>query len=388
MATIPFSQLTEYLKYPPQHRALLQLRHSDIVLYVKDHFVPKNAFKNSVIKTLNSVSYYVLSGDTFPIAWPTANPVQDLPWADEAACEALLRPLGLYLTTREVYWDIDTTKELTSAIASAQSPAAQKPFSKPSNNFRRSVPSVAPPPLSTSTPTQKEHLYIKYPAVPQFDRSRPWLQTNMNQRTYTIYKTLPAIPTVQSEISVTTDVNMMSSNDLLRLYPNCFIKTRAAAMYDEYPGLTCDPDVGVLLKISGFTDAQIRDNIIKYPHFYKLTRMVQNKLVSFYTHIEIDGVLHKTLDVWDSLPDSEYMPRNSEFIKEYVVRRYLLERDLQNVKHVYPMFGTLDPFLTLFTTAEEYVRFGYPDTTDIARKCVESRVSYKQSRNPIIRMVV
>ena len=72
-------------------------------------------------------------------------------------------------------------------------------------------------------------------------------------------------------------------------------------------------------------------------------------------------------------------------MKEYVVRRYLLERDISNVQHRYPLWGSLDPFLTLFMPPDEYIKYGYTDIIDLARKCVESRVSYRKSRNPIVR---
>ena len=51
------------------------------------------------------------------------------------------------------------------------------------------------------------------------------------------------------------------------------------------------------------------------------------------------------------------------------------------------MYGTLDPFLTLFTCPEEYEHMGYTDVYQIARNCVESRVSYKQSRDPVLRAI-
>ena len=133
---------------------------------------------------------------------------------------------------------------------------------------------------------------------------------------------------------------------------------------------------------------QVRDNIIQYPHFYKLKRFIKGEFVSFYSNIEIDGELYDTLEIWDSLPESKVIPRTSEFIKEYVVRRYLLERDILGIEHKYPMHGTLEPFLTLFSIPEDYCRFGYPDSAELAAKCVKSRISYKQSRNPIIRKVM
>lgn len=148
-----------------------------------------------------------------------------------------------------------------------------------------------------------------------------------------------------------------------------------------------DENLGVILPINGFTYDQIRENIIKYPHFYKLKRKINNNFVSFYSNIEIDNSLHDTLEVWDSLPDSKLIPKTTEFIKEYVVRRYLLERDIYKIKHKYPIFGNIDPFLTLFTTPADYIQFGFSDTEYIAKQCVISRVNYLQTRNPVLRKV-
>ena len=60
-------------------------------------------------------------------------------------------------------------------------------------------------------------------------------------------------------------------------------------------------------------------------------------------------------------------------------------KDVDKIKHRYPMYGTLDPYLTLFMPASDYASLGYLDATELAKKCVEARVSYKQSRNPVIR---
>jgi hypothetical protein len=89
--------------------------------------------------------------------------------------------------------------------------------------------------------------------------------------------------------------------------------------------------------------------------------------------------------MWRRLPESLVIPYNKEFIKEYVVRRYLLERDISGVEHRYKLYGTLEPFLTLFTTAQEYSKMGYSDSIMLAHSCVTARVSYKQTRNPVLR---
>ena len=88
-----------------------------------------------------------------------------------------------------------------------------------------------------------------------------------------------------------------------------------------------DKDFGVILPIDDYSSAQVLDNIIKYPHLYKLAREQNNELVSFYAYMEIDGELVDTLSVWDSLEISKWIPKNAEFIKEYLVRKYLMDME-------------------------------------------------------------
>ena len=204
-------------------------------------------------------------------------------------------------------------------------------------------------------------------------------------RSYTIYPSIPKIPTKQNEISVTTEVSMIQDADLRRLYPNVLIRTRAACMYDQVPGIKLDPVLGLILPIAGYTEEQLVDNLVKYPHLFKLMKEVDGTLKSFYSTIEIDGTLKKVSDVWNDFPESKVIPYTKDFVKEYVVRRYLLERDIDGVEHRYKLYGTLDPYLTLFAPVENYLNLGYTDIIGIARACVNARVSYKRSRNPVLR---
>lgn len=368
---IKFTQIPDVLKYPPKYRAKLSTMHSEIVIYVTKHFNNTSRYKSSVIAILNTVSYYVISGDSLPTSWTPTKPLDGLEPMDSVMLEDYLG--DLYIQSKYVVWDVSEAQpNHTHNAAHIQ---------------EHKSPVIGILSATHDNPTPKEHLYIKAPTIPQFDVSKPWLNLSKDGVVYTIYHSLPLIPTNQSQISITTDVNRMTKTDLMRLYPNHPIKTRAALMYDEHPGLVMDSDVGIIFPIDGYTDTQIKDNIIKYPHIYKLTRYIDDTLISFYSKIEIDGVLYDTMDIWDQLPESRKIPRNSEFIKEYVVRRYLLERDHKGIVHKYPIFGTLEPFLTLFTTPDDYARLGYPDSENLAIMCVKSRVSYKQSRNPILRAV-
>lgn len=381
---VKFTQLPDKLIYPARIRAKLSTLHSDVITYVVSNFKNTAKYKRHVVDTLNTISVYIKNNDALPSDWSVSNPLTNLELLDSSYCEDTLG--NLCIKVKDIIWDVhesETDEHITTDTAVITKPVSEDivTSSKVVNITPKRDTDVV------ISPTPKEHLYIKPPTIPQFDASKPWLQSQLNQNVYTIYESLPIIPVNQSQISVTTDISKMTIMDLMKLYPNHFIRTRAATMYENHEGLTLDEDIGIILPIVGFSPNQVKDNIIKYPHIYKLTRYLDNKFTSFYSNIEIDGELHDTLSIWDSLPDSKKMPRNSEFIKEYVVRRYLLERDILGVEHKYPLFGTLEPFLTLFTTSHDYIRLGYTDVTDIAKQCVISRVSYKRSRNPILRMV-
>lgn len=381
---VKFTQLPDKLIYPARIRAKLSTLHSDVITYVVSNFKNTAKYKRQVVDTLNTISVYIKNNDALPSDWSVSNPLTNLELLDSSFCEDTLG--NLCIKVKDIIWDVqesETDEQIsTDTVVTAKTLSEDTVTSSKVVNVnpKRDIGVVV-------SPTPKENLYIKPPTIPQFDASKPWLQSQLNQNVYTIYESLPIIPVNQSQISVTTDVSKMTIMDMMKLYPNHFIRTRAATMYENHNGLTLDDDIGIILPIVGFSPTQVKDNIIKYPHIYKLTRYMNNKFTSFYSNIEIDGELHDTLSIWDSLPDSKKMPRNSEFIKEYVVRRYLLERDILGVEHKYPLFGTLEPFLTLFTTSDDYIRLGYTDVTDIAKQCVISRVSYKRSRNPILRMV-
>ena len=381
---VKFTQLPDKLIYPARIRAKLSTLHSDVITYVVSNFKNTAKYKRQVVDTLNTISVYIKNNDALPSDWSVSNPLTNLELLDSSFCEDTLG--NLCIKVKDIIWDVqesETDEQIsTDIVVTAKTLSEDTVTSSKVVNVKpkRDIDVVV-------SPTPKENLYIKPPTIPQFDASKPWLQSQLNQNVYTIYESLPILPVNQSQISVTTDVSKMTIMDMMKLYPNHFIRTRAATMYENHNGLTLDDDIGIILPIVGFSPTQVKDNIIKYPHIYKLTRYMNNKFTSFYSNIEIDGELHDTLSIWDSLPDSKKMPRNSEFIKEYVVRRYLLERDILGVEHKYPLFGTLEPFLTLFTTSDDYIRLGYTDVTDIAKQCVISRVSYKRSRNPILRMV-
>lgn len=381
---IEFVDIVSRLQYPPKIRATLMRYHSDVVEYVMAHYQGTHKFRLKVVNCINSLSVHVLRNDY--VDWPLADPVNQVDGVDDATCKSELG--SLYLAAKDVRWsDLIESRESADIPSAAPTPSpasVPKPpaFSRPSVPVRSIEDTRG---TMTDVPTPKSALYLQPPVVPQFSATKIWMSGNVAGSRMVIYTTLPEIPTCQNEISVTTDLNRMTDRDLLRLYPNRRMPTRGAALYAPTPGLEMDPALGVLFPISGFTEEQIRDNIIRYPHFYHLSRLVDGELVSFYNTIEIDGELQSTLDVWDSLPDAKVIPRQAEFIRDYVIRRYLLERDILHVRHKYPLYGALDPFLTLFMPADDYIAEGYTDTLEIVKQCVRSRVAFKQTRNPVIR---
>ena len=100
--------------------------------------------------------------------------------------------------------------------------------------------------------------------------------------------------------------------------------------------------------------------------------------------IELEGELYNTAEVWDTLPESKVIPRNSDFIKDYVIRRYLLEEEA-GIEHKYKIHGTLEPFITLFMPPEMYAKRGYTDSLQIVKQCVRSRILYKRTTNPMLK---
>ena len=376
-------------RYPPKVRSQLTVAHENLISqFISDKPDELNYdIKRDIVQAINCISYMFISGDTIPKRWNIQDPRHTFSLVDDDNLRRVLLPCRLYITTKMVDWmalssapDIhvlDISSQLTST--SAVSASKVKVYS-PDTSSHSSTTSVG-------LDTDKSDLYIQCPMIPQFDTRSVWRSCYMDGSRYVIYMSYPIVPTKQNEISVTTDVNVISNDSLLNLFPNRLIHTRAASMYESYPGLELDPVLGAIIPVEGFTRDEIVDNIIRYPHLFRLMKCIDNDVKSFYTSIEIDGQLHKIADIWSSLPESKTIPYNKDFIKEYVVRRYLLERDIHHVKHRYSMYGTLEPFLTLFTSPEGYQQLGYSNALELAKQCVISRVSFKQSRNPILRRI-
>lgn len=407
---IKFTSIPDKYCVPKQFRAKLSKVHSSVVTYVFDNFSNTRKYRQKVTDVLNYLTFCILQSQPPTFNWVASDPLNTMP-TDIDFDEVEKELTDFFLTEEAIEWDVSPSDHfVTVSDDIKQNDIPSKESNTISSKSGNLVDKVSTPvktstvvnrPLKalreTSTSftegsyqpvneiTPKEDLYIQPPKYPRFDTDKIWLKQNIGGDTLVIYTTLPEVPTRQNEISITTDINKMTDRELMNLYPKQIIRTRSAKMYEEVDGLTYDEDLGVVIPIDGFTDNQVIDNIVKYPHLYKLKKIDESgQSVNFYKSLEVDGHLYPIEEIWDSLEDSKKMPRDPEFVKEYVVRRYLLEEEA-GVQHKYKMSGTLDPFLTLFMPPAEYIKRGYGDTLKIVKKCVCSRVSYKQTRNPILR---
>ncbi|MBP5433749.1 hypothetical protein [Ruminococcus sp.] len=364
-----FSAIADKLRYPAKFSQRLRTEHMKIIDYAVRHCQSNRQWERTIIKLMNSVTCAIVEENAVAIDYGQENMLDHISvllrdneemrrFLQESKCDKL------FIEFKNVEWDIEPVEQ-------TKQPA-------------RSVPAPEPQEQTASAAeTPKEDLYLRAPQFPRYDVNKYWLSQRIGNEHFYIYPSLPAIPEKQNDVSCTTDAAAMTDRDLLRLYPNHLIRTRNAVMYEPADGIDYDDELGLILPIKGFTRKQLRDNLIQYPHFYQLTRTVGEEDVSFYKHIEIDGVLHDTLEVWDSLPDTAKLPKTAEFIKEYIIRRYLLERD-SGIEHKYPLRGSLLPYLTLFAPADFYVKNGCGDPAELARQCVTARADFFRSRNPYL----
>lgn len=250
--------------------------------------------------------------------------------------------------------------------------------------------SVVPPFYETlKEPTWKEDLYLAPYEVPSIDLDRIFFERKLDDYHFIMYESYPPVPTVQNEITCTTNEAILTNRDRMKLYPNRYIKTRPRELYNAVVGMEYHELLGSIVPVNGFTTEQIIDNIIRYPHFHCMRRIAGdgsygNAFTPFWGQIEIDGELYKLNDVWKDLPESRIIPKTKEFMKEYQIRRYLLERDA-GIKHKYPLQGELGEFITLFMTPDMYIQLGYADVEEMAKKCVHNRIKFHRTRNPMLR---
>lgn len=381
---INFTNIPDKIKYPPKLKAILCPMHSEIIEYVCSHGVKNKNEKRKIIQAMNTLSYLVIQEDTIPSDYSPSN-LSSLP---EIENDELIKSLGNFLIVYStIDWDIDTSSIVDDNLITENKIKTESDIKVESS---KQIKKVEDKRLVNSKLclSKLSDISLKPPKVPQFDYSKIYIQKQIGQDIYTIYTSLPEIPKIQNDISLTTDINKMSEQDLLNLYPDHFMQTRSPEMYNKIPGIDYDDLLGLIIPIQGYTRNQIIDNIIRYPHILKLQRKISDETESFYKSIEIKGYLQDTLKIWDCLPESKFLPKTKPFIREYVMRRYLLERDIKGIQHKYPVCGEVRPFITLFQHSDEYIKMGYSNTVDIAKRCVEARVAYKKSLNPVMRRLI
>lgn len=384
---IKFTSIPDKIKYPATLKGILCPIHSEMIEYVCSHPVSKCSNKRKIIQAMNTLSYLVIEGDTIPSDYSPSN-LLSLP---EIENDELSKSLGSCLISySDIIWDIDTSSIVDDNSIAENEIKTEKIESDIKVESTKQIKKAEDKKVvdSKSCLSKLSDISLKPPKVPQFDYSKIYIQKQIGQDIYTIYISLPEIPKIQNEISLTTDINKMSEQDLLNLYPDHFIQTRAPEMYNKIPGIDYDDLLGLIIPIQGYTRNQIIDNIIRYPHILKLQRKVLDETESFYKSIEIKGYLQDTLKIWDCLPESKFLPKTKPFIREYLMRRYLLERDIKGIHHKYPICGDVRPFITLFQHSDEYIKMGYSNTVDIAKRCLEARVAYKKSLNPVMRRLI
>lgn len=232
-----------------------------------------------------------------------------------------------------------------------------------------------------------------YPSISLEHRKFPtssdkiWHQGQADGYDFCIYVSTPIVPAIQNDITVTTDVTRCRPSDLVHLFPVVRNYPRFEWMYKNIEGAINHPILGSILPIDDYTEAQLIDNIVKYPVLSGMYRREENQRIPSWRFVEIDGELVSTLKLWDTLPISKTLPHNKKIVAEYFYRKYLLDRDIKGVQYKYPIEGTMKPYVMLFTTVEDYAKMGYTNLVELGRQCVENRVSYIQTRNPIIRRI-
>ena len=220
---IKFSQITNKLPYPKNIAGVLSSYHAAIVQYAINHFDGTAKFKKSIVNLLNTFTYMVINHDTISPVCTVDDPFNGI---DVKNFEVDTYGLSdnLIVHYKDIDWDIDI-KECSSTTLSAETKSNKFQKIDRSNNGTN-VDTVEQASNIIISPTSKDSLYLRPPVVPAVDFSRIYMSGEVDGNQLVIYYTLPDIPTNQNEISITTDVNKMTSKELLNLYPNCPIQTR------------------------------------------------------------------------------------------------------------------------------------------------------------------
>lgn len=429
---IPLSNFIASYEIPAKYKAKAAHIFVKLFDYISQIYVDSKILKDKWTQAINVLTYIIFTDDSLPNNWNKDRPIENLPIVDQSDIKDVLKEY--YLESSDcIIWDVapifsdeavERIDEAVNNIHEARKHEARQNehnikvsgLNKPLANYRAvvSAQKPVPAPLKSQTDSQVNIesadkltsmydilLDPSYPYFPRVDFHNYWIvyKDDFGEE-YGIPRSLPLIPERQSDITATTEINRMVESDFMKLYPNHIMKVRSQAMYtryEDFPELDYDEDIGVIFPIEGFTKEQIVDNIIKYPDIINigLGRVGRQKQwegdqrpkvvwEEFFKRIEIDGQLYIVdQHIWDQLPELRKLPPNRAFQQEYVVRKYLLERDNGVYRDKQP-FGTLYPFITLFMPPQEYIKRGYKDVLEIAKSCVKSRVSYFRSRNPML----
>lgn len=362
---------------------------SKLVEYVQSAGVNSYRDKLDAVRKLNSIAYQVIIGDYVDIDPSDPKDYDSIVAIDDSECQSILG--NLFIKIGDIDWDVDRAAPSNSQDVSASSIEGvhgfRQLFPETSNNQTYTEYDVVDTVSSGNRESKDRDISFAFKKVPKLDPDKVWaVGHDVYGRQVPIYVTLPEIPRVQNDITVTTDINKMSKQDLLNLFPTKRLRPRHEELYEQVPGFDWDPILGYIPRILDFTKDQIIENLIKYPKFSLLFRTVGEQRVSFTNFIELDeGNIVPWNVAAEISPDMVALPKSKIFYRDYIVRRYLLERDILHVEHRYPMFGTFDPFMTLFTTMDEYSKLGYSDFESMARQCVVGRVKFFQTRNPLVR---
>lgn len=245
---------------------------------------------------------------------------------------------------------------------------------------------------ATAAPTPTSHLSKGYTTCPQFDRSTILFEAvGSDGEVYSIWASDPRVPECQNDIDCTTDPEKCTPKVALKMFPNNFIRVRPDIFYNpevaEKLNWEFDKELGAIPRIEGFTTEEVRRNIIEYPVLDGAYRGYDpDNIFEYYQFqkaIEVDGALHDTDGVWDTIPDLQGLPKLARVAQEVVIRRYLLEEEHQ-CPHVYRMFGSFGKFMTLFAPHSWYSAQGYNNPIYLGYQCIKNRQLFYKTRNPIV----
>lgn len=374
--------------------AILQYKFSQLIEYAESNYKGSYKERNQYIYLVNSLIYYKVVGDSVLDSWDPDDPLNTIDIIDDEY--ELKSTLGdLYIDPKSILWDIDIPKnddikDEVLEVSSTLDLDASKQESTYNADSSSKNSNIEIPHADSDSLKYRSTISLSFPIYPSINTQKLYtIGYDMAGRQIPIYQTLPSIPKLQNDISITTDVDAMTEDNLLSLYPDTIIYPRRDEMYVAQDGYKFHSLFGFIPDIDGFTEDQVIQNIIEYPIFNFMYRNIDGDRISFMKHIEIDGKLIPSKEAIHYISDIEKLPAGNVFLWDYVVRRYLLERDIKHIQHKYPLMGSFTSYMTLFMPVSEYKKYinGF-DPIDTARKCVIGRRDFYKSRNPLLKSSV